>query len=518
VYGIDNLREDTKIGFLFQDTDNLRNKQSIRFELNIQKDQPPIVTARLDGIGNAITPNAVLPTVGEITDDNGIANAIYRYKIYHQQNNENENKNEIENANENKITRNNFRNSDQLYASHHEFRQNKNVNANIQIDQQELPTEKLSDRNFKMSSFFVRFDLDGQTNQDKNQKVIYKSQKTEPVNAVNIAIDKIDETAESAETDQTDKVTEGTTVISGIGSVQTLFALNTEFNVAKLQLRSGDKLSLQIEAMDKFDLDLPQTFQLGLGPVWELEIVTAEKLRLMLEAREISLRQRFEALISEVEVTRRLLDAENYSLMPPDSLVKEVNEMKISDDTLEEEKTQKQIELDVKKKTLLDTISKEQAVLGQYNISRALRDTKKEVYEFRTLVDSFRTIRREMVNNKIFNSESESRIDGGIISPIMLLVDHDFPDLDRLISVFDKTLAVRDKPLRQDAINKRKIVLDQIDSILKKMGNIRDNMVSMESYNEVIDILREILKEQKQIQNETEELRNKQIRELLLKD
>ncbi|MDR0390651.1 MAG: hypothetical protein LBH59_02000 [Planctomycetaceae bacterium] len=463
-YNIDNLRENAKIGFLFQDTDNLYNKQAIRFELNILKDQPPTVTARFDGIGSVITPNAVLPTVGEITDDNGIADAIYRYKIYRQP------KKEVEV--EDKITRDNFRNSEQQ----------------------------------KIVPFFVRFDLDDQTSKDKKQQPIDESKITESEKLDNI------------ESDKTDEPTEGTTTIAGIRNAQTLFAINTEFKVEELQLQEGDKLSIRIEAMDKFDLDLPQTFQLGLGQVWELEVVTAEKLKLMLETREIVLRQRFEVLIGEVAVTRHLLDADNYPLTPPDSLIKEIDAMKIPDNTPEEEKLQKQTELDAKKNVLLNTISKEQAVLGQYNISRALRDTQKEVYELRAIVDSFKTIRREMVNNKIFNSESESRIDGGIISPIVMLVERDFPDLDRLIGVFEKTLTVRDQPLRQDAIDKRKIVLDQIDLITKKMENIRDNMVAMESFNEIIDILRGILKEQKQIQTETEELRNKQIRELLLKD
>ncbi|MDR2644126.1 MAG: hypothetical protein LBC74_15195 [Planctomycetaceae bacterium] len=470
-YALEYLREDTKIGFLFQDTDNLRNKQSIRFELNILKDQPPTVTARFNGIGSAITPNATLPTIGEITDDNGIANAIYRYTI------------------------------------HHKTKKDEDKKIEDKMAQNNLPNKYWQ----KSSSFFVRFDLDGQTNTDKDQKTIDESKKIEHDKTDHVAAD---ETA-SATDNQT---TKGTTDITGIGNAQTLFAINTEFQVEELKLQAGDKLSLRIEAMDKFDLDLPQTFQVGFGPTWELEIVTPEQLKLILEAREISLRQHFETLIGEVEVTKHLVDAENYPLVPPDSLVKEVELLKIPDNTPKEEIAKKQTELDAKKKELLNTISKEQAVLGQYNISRALRDTQKEVYELRTIVDSFKTIHHEMVNNKIFNSEAESRIDGGIISPIAMLVERDFPELDRLIGVFGKTLAVRDKPLRQEAIDKRKIVLDQIDLILKKMEAIRDSMVSMESYNEIIEILREILKEQKQIQSETEELRNKQIKELLLKD
>ncbi|MDR2763378.1 MAG: hypothetical protein LBB88_12305 [Planctomycetaceae bacterium] len=486
-FALEKLREDTKIGFLFLDTDNLRNKQSIRFELNILKDQPPTVTARFDGIGAMITPNAVLPTVGEITDDNGIANSIYRYKIIPRPKEEEKEKEKDGNKNDqNKTVRND---------SHVKLRRDE-------------------------ASSFIRFDLDSLSSMIETDK----KDKTETESKSESKIESKSETKAETETNAETKkessaaIKEGTSAILGIGNAQTLFTLNTEFRVEELNLQSGDKLSLRIEAMDKFDLDLPQTFQVGFGPDWELEIVTPERLKLTLEAREISFRQHFETLIGEVELTKRLIGVENYPLTPPDSLVKEVEAMKIPDDTKEEEKEKKQLELDAKKKELLNIISKDQAVFGQYNISRALRDTQKEVYELRTIVDSFKTIRKEMVNNKIFNSDSESRIDGGIISPISVLAERDFPDLDRMIGAFEKTLAIRDKPLRQDAIDKRKIVMDQFDVILKKMESIRDNMVSMESFNEIIEILREILKGQRQIQTETEDLHKKQIKELLLKE
>ncbi|MDR2345659.1 MAG: hypothetical protein LBE18_06300 [Planctomycetaceae bacterium] len=471
-YNIENLRSDTKIGFVFQDIDNLKNKQSIRFELNILKDQPPTVTARFDGIGNVITPNATLPTIGEITDDNGIANVIYRYKIYHQPK-------QIEDKNN---SNNNSNNSSNIKSDNFNFHKNLTPNLTPKIPMQ-----------------FTIFDWADNSDELKNS--------TENTNS---------ESDAAAESESAERTTDGTTEIEGIGNAQTLFNLNTEFNAEKLNLTAGDKLSLRIEAMDKFNLDLPKTNQIGLGQSWELEIVTPEQLKLILETREISLRQHFETLIGEVEITKRLINTENYPLKPEDSLVKMVEEMKIPDNTPEEEKEEKQNELDSKKKELLGTISKEQAVLGQYNISRALRDTQKEVYELRTIVDTFKTIRREMINNKIFNSESESRIDIGIISPITSLIERDFPELDRLINIFDKTLTIRDKPTRQEAIQKRKFAIDQIDIILKKMTTIRDNMISMESYNEIIDILRSIIKNQKQIQIETEELRKKQIKELLL--
>ncbi|MDR1925651.1 MAG: hypothetical protein LBQ66_14870 [Planctomycetaceae bacterium] len=476
-YSLQNLRDDTSLIFQIQDTDNLRNKQTIRFEFNIMKDQPPSVTTRLDGIGSAITPNAVLPTVGEITDDNGLSNAQYNYTIQRKPPDENDPNKNIDKKSDDQNS------GDQNQISQNQGRQN------------QPPRFEL--RSF--AAFAMQSDDDKKTDTEKTD-----------TNDSDLTKKDSDLTKSNEES--------GTVIISGIGRMQTLFTVNNEFKVEDLKLVPGDKLVLRVEAMDKFDLDPPQKYQVGVGQDWGVEVVTAERLKGLLEVREISLRQRFEVLIGEVETTKRLVDVENYPLDPTESQVKEIDAMKIPDDTPEEEKPKRQAELDNKKKELLDTIPKEQSTRGQYHISRALRDTQKEVYELRAIVESFKMIRREMINNKIFNSDLESRIDGGIISPITALVERDFPELDRLINAFEKTILINNKPIRQEAIAKRKIALDQFDLIIKKMTTIRDSMVSMESFNEVIEILRDILKNQREIQQETEIERKQQLKDLLKED
>jgi cell shape-determining protein MreC len=47
------------------------------------------------------------------------------------------------------------------------------------------------------------------------------------------------------------------------------------------------------------------------------------------------------------------------------------------------------------------------------------------------------------------------------------------------------------------------------------MQAIRDKMASMESFNEVIELLKSIIKQQQQLRNETMEERNKRLRDLL---
>jgi hypothetical protein len=421
-FSLQKIRQDTLLEFQIEDIDFLRNRQPIRIRFGIIKDQPPSVTARLDGIGTAITPNAVLPASGEITDDNGLATAVYRFEIE---------RGDSENGSES--------------------------------EQPEKSEE-----------------------QQKNVTVLSENH--------------------------------GTTEITGIGNRQTVFPLAQEFSVSKIGVQAGDKLSLFIEATDRFNLDR-QTGQTGLGQRWTLDVVSPERLQSLLEVREISLRQRFEVLIGEVERTKSLM--EEFSLQPPEELIRETESLSLTgepsiniDTNIAADKKRRE-ELEEKKKKKLETISKEQAATGLYNISRSLRDTQKEVYDLRTIIESFSLIRREMINNRIFSEDTEQRLDRGIIQPMQELTDTDFPALDRLIGFLNQTLAIHDQPLRATALKQQETALDQFSLVIKKMTTIRDNMVSMESFNEVIDILKAIIKQQQLLRNELLEEKNKRLKNLL---
>ncbi|MDR2117281.1 MAG: hypothetical protein LBP87_12965 [Planctomycetaceae bacterium] len=434
-FSLQKIRHDALLEFQLEDIDFLRNRQPIRIRFGIIKDQPPTVTARLDGIGTAITPNAVLPASGEITDDNGLASAFYRF--------------EIERGNRDNIS--------ESVSPENQSSENKPPENSLPANQE----EELQTKNV--------------TSLQKNQ---------------------------------------GSVAIAGVESGQTVFPLAQEFSVSEISVQPGDKLSLFLEAADRFNLD-GQTGQIGLGPRWMLEIVSPERLLSLLEVREISLRQRFEVLIGETERTKTLI--EEFSLQPTEELIRETESLSVISEPLidvdAEEKNQE--ELEAKKKKILETISKEQAATGLYNISRSLRDTQKEVYDLRMIIESFSLIRREMVNNRIFSEDAEQRLDRGIIQPMQELVDTDFPETDRMIVFLQQTLEVRDQPLRKTALEQQKTVLEQFNIVIKKMTTIRDNMVSMESFNEAIDILRAIIKQQQQLRHETLEEKNKRLKNLI---
>ena len=67
--------------FTLVDPDGLANREPIAVELVARPDVPPSAGVRLAGIGSAITPDALLPIRGELTDDYALAKAWFAVQI-----------------------------------------------------------------------------------------------------------------------------------------------------------------------------------------------------------------------------------------------------------------------------------------------------------------------------------------------------------------------------------------------------------------------------------------------------
>ena len=79
--GVPTLDHDLVITVRFTDTDGLDNRVPIGFTLSAVADAAPRLTLRLAGISGAVTPRALLPIEGTITDDHGLGSAEVRLAV-----------------------------------------------------------------------------------------------------------------------------------------------------------------------------------------------------------------------------------------------------------------------------------------------------------------------------------------------------------------------------------------------------------------------------------------------------
>ena len=222
-----------------------------------------------------------------------------------------------------------------------------------------------------------------------------------------------------------------------------------------LGLAVGRKLELAVTATDT--CTLASEPNAGTSDTWSLDVVAPEVLVAMLEAREIILRRRYESCVAD------LTQARDGFAAP---------ERPAEGDTAGDR-------------------GDDAARLGDAT-ARAAGETAE-------LAEAFRGIRLEFDNNQLITPELEARLIAQIADPLSALSKQDLPAL---------AVACRTGTGRQELVRRA-------DEVLARMRAVLDKMMELESFNEVVELLRGMIRTQEQIRAETLEQQKRRAREAL---
>jgi hypothetical protein len=257
-----------------------------------------------------------------------------------------------------------------------------------------------------------------------------------------------------------------------------------------LALKPGMKLTLLARAQDFYNLaDKPNV---GVSEQFTLEVVTAEKLLAGLEAREIALRRRLEQIISELNDSR-------------DSLLRvRAGEIEIPEkaaETLDPEGST------TNKLTPEQQLAREKE-LRLLRVQRALQQVRKSWQEVAGVADSFDLIREELINNRVDTQERKERLQELIATPLHRTTENEFPALENKLLELEPALenAKVGTPLAEQTIRQSNELIANLEQILQKM-------LKLESYNEILDLVRTILREQQSIREETKREQKRELEE-----
>ena len=222
-----------------------------------------------------------------------------------------------------------------------------------------------------------------------------------------------------------------------------------------LGIAVGRKLEVAVTATDTSTLDAGPNA--ATSDIWSLDVVAPESLVAMLEAREIILRRRYESCVADLTQAR-------------DGFASPV---------------------------------RDGAVDGGPDPAEAagrLGDaTARAAGETAELAEAFRGIRLEFDNNQLITPELETRLIAQIADPLAELAARDLPAL---------AAACRAGASRQDLVRRA-------DEVLARMRAVLDKMMELESFNEVVELLRGMIRTQEQIRAETLEQQKRRAREAL---
>lgn len=264
--------------------------------------------------------------------------------------------------------------------------------------------------------------------------------------------------------------------------------------VRDLGLKPGQKLTLSVRSSDFCDLGEGEN--VNGSERWLLEVVSQARLRAMLEARELVLRQRFERMLQEVIETRDLLARLEF-------------ESERSDDPAADKPAGSEPGDKPDNRESTDTPER-RASLRLLRVQGALSNSRKSAQEVRGVAEAFDDIRKQLVNNRIDTEELKRRLDDGIAQPLHKVAGEMFPELERRIEALQTD--VENIQLGPELRNKAH---RQADDILLAMQKVLDRMLELESFNEAVELLRNIVEEQKKLKEATRQRHKDKLRDLL---
>ena len=307
---------------------------------------------------------------------------------------------------------------------------------------------------------------------------------------------------------------------------------------------------LIVAAMAQDNCALPGGANTAPGEKYQLSIVSPDELLSILEARELTLRMRLDALIQDVTDTRdrlarvdftparkpaaekklRAMIADNQERPRPDQnrprsqMAQQPQRPQQRRQTPPAPSAPKAGDALVNKAAVpkpaagaepgdVDAPKSAGAEPGDENstwaahglsappvvVEQTQANSLQSASELDSLATAFDDIREELTNNRIDTPELETRLKDQIADPLRKVAQQSFPDLDARLRRLQAVLAdpAAAGPRRDEAVK-------QLDAILVDLRAVLNKMLELESFNEIVERLRDVIDAQDKLKAETQ--------------
>jgi hypothetical protein len=285
-------------------------------------------------------------------------------------------------------------------------------------------------------------------------------------------------------------------VVEKIDSFDTR-ALDPSTGKRALTLRPGQKLALTLRATDYFDLnDEPRA---GSSQLFTLDVVTMSELLALLERRELQLRQRYESIYEKMIDTRNLLARVDSKESPPSDT---------GDPSATEPESSSQTNASDAAAEPSPAAADRALALRRLRLSGSLQHVVQATDEVIGVAESFDDLHDQLTNNRIENPDLQSRLREQIAQPLHRIGNQRMPQLAAQLKLVEEHL--------QDASMQPELAksIATADQILVEMKEVLDRMLELETYNEVVALLRGIISDQQEINRRTKDQQQGRLRSL----
>lgn len=303
------------------------------------------------------------------------------------------------------------------------------------------------------------------------------------------------------------------------GAVAAEIDFRAQRGEAGIAIKTGDTLNLTVKAADRFDLqDAPN---IGVSDHYQLEVVTPDELLSRLEARELGLRQRFEQVVTEVTEMRDSLvrvKSEGPGAEMPGADPADRDPAALPDAAAEQAEAGE--DAGTSPAQLQNEINKRKWSLRLLRSQRAIFQSQKSAQETLGIAASFEDIRAELINNRVETEDRKERLQKKIADPLNQIGQTLFPELETrleaLVGAMDQKIDALAETGQEDAdtVARADEAINQANEVLLAMNDVLENMLDLESFNELLDLVRGIIRDQEKMILETKKQQKKQLLDL----
>ena len=279
--------------------------------------------------------------------------------------------------------------------------------------------------------------------------------------------------------------------------------IETELDFRKLDqekqvaLLPGDKLELKVTAQDRSTL--PGAPHLGESDAFQVDVVSDDELLKRLEHQELALRQRFELILGEMTDLR-----DDLIRLQEDLAVAQTNAPADPATSPETENATGGNELSPQDRA---------RAFRLLRIQQAQIQSRKSTQETLGVGISFEDILLQLLHNRIPKAEErKSRIKNRIAEPLREISTDDFPKLDNSLEQLE---SLQDKTTQAAAAASDTVI--HANAIVSRLESVLQEMVELETYNELIDLVRKLISDQEELSKETDKERKRRLLGPLLK-
>ena len=247
----------------------------------------------------------------------------------------------------------------------------------------------------------------------------------------------------------------------------------------------GSSIELVAKAMDRYDIDQPHVPQ---AETIRLKVVTPDKLLSLLERTELELRSRLEQTTSEVRLLRDALDAIRLDV--------EAMETDAAED------------VDAENGEAADRDQRAAQVI-RLRVQQSNLQVGKTRDELIGVVDTLGDLVAEMVNNRVDTPDRQDRLINQVAVPLRAIVDNPLAELAQQVTSIESSLA-----LPADASRNAASSIDSADRVVAALDAVLEKMLDLETFNEVLDLVRGLIDDQQQLLDDTKTQRKQKVLDL----